>query len=238
MGFGASGSAAGLYLIGAGDGGPCQLHSVGKRKNGATETPTKNINWCALWQKNSKKKIAQHHCRVGVCNLTMMIVKRKIWPCLDGDLSESWNLDEKSVWGPYHDLNSSKCDSNMKFKRCRGQAPKQQIHNMSFLSRTFKTDPGAMRRAADCYFILHLTEDVLMLFDRVSCFSLQRSAGVHVEMVSAPDPTCAPVPTARSQHPVAPSQVVQHLLIPTGSSFEPCCLQLNGRVGLYIDRGR
>jgi len=50
-----------------------------------------------------------------------------------------------------------------------------------------------------------------MLFERVSCSSLQRSAGVHVEMVSAPDPTCAPVPTARLPHPVDPNQVVQHL---------------------------
>ncbi len=54
-----------------------------------------------------------------------------------------------------------------------------------------------------------------MLFDQVSCSSLQRSAGVHVEMDSAPDPTCAPAPTARLPHPVDPSQVVkQHLNFP------------------------
>lgn len=54
-----------------------------------------------------------------------------------------------------------------------------------------------------------------MLFDRLSFSSLQQFAGVYVEMVSAPGPTCAPVPTARSPHPVDPSQVVkQHLPFP------------------------
>lgn len=70
-----------------------------------------------------------------------------------------------------------------------------------------------------------------MLFDRVSFSSLQQFAEVHVEMVSAPGPTCAPVPTVRSHHPVDPSQVVkQHLPFPE-DSFEARCPQFDG---LYI----
>lgn len=58
-----------------------------------------------------------------------------------------------------------------------------------------------------------------MLSEPMSLSSLQQSAGVHVEMVSAPGPTCAPVPTARSPHPVDPSQVVKSTSPLLGSEF-------------------
>lgn len=67
-----------------------------------------------------------------------------------------------------------------------------------------------------------------MLFDRVSFSSLQQFAEVHVEMVSAPGPTCAPVPTARSPHPVDPSQVVKPPLSFPEDSFEAHYLQFDG----------
>lgn len=186
----------------------------GKENNWA-KTACANWKHTHLWQQNSKKKIARSCCQEGFYNLTMMMVKRKIWPYLGCGLFEFGNIiDESSEWGLDRGLRCTKWNSNMKSKPCRRQADKHQIHNMNFLSRTIKTKPGALKRALDCYFILHLTEDIFMLFDRVSCSSLQRSAGVHVETVSAPDQTCAPAPTDRSPHPVDPSQVVkQHLLI-------------------------
>lgn len=162
----------------------------------------------------------------------MMKVSRNIWPYLDCGLFEFWNIiDKSSVWGLDHGLSCTKWNSNLKFKTCSGQADKQEIHNMNFLSRTIEINPGTITWA--CYFILHLTEDVFMLFDRVSCSSLQRSAGVHVEMVSAPDPTCAPAPTARSPHPVDPSQVVkQHLLFP--KEWTPLKLVIVSLMGFII----
>lgn len=70
------------------------------------------------------------------------------------------------------------------------------------------------------------------MFDRVSCSPLQRSAGVHVEMVSAPDPTCAPAPTARSPHPVDPSQVVKQFL-PFPTEWTPLKLAIICFMGFY-----
>lgn len=48
-----------------------------------------------------------------------------------------------------------------------------------------------------------------MLLHSAPFSPLQRSVGVHVETVSAPGPTCAPVPPARSLRPADPSQVCQ-----------------------------
>lgn len=161
----------------------------------------------------------------------MMKVNGKIWPYLDYRLFEFWNIiDESSVWGLDHGRSCTKWNSNLKFKTRSGQFDKQQIHNVNFLSRTIETNPGAVKWAFDCCFILHLTEDLFYVFDWVSCSSLQRSAGAHVEMVSAPGPTCAPAPTARSPHPVDPNQVVkQHLLFPQKvNSLRVHCHQLDG----------
>lgn len=81
-------------------------------------------------------------------------------------------------------------------------------------------------------FIFHLTEHVFVLFDRASFSSFQQSAGVRVETVSAPGPTCAPVPTARSPHPADPSQVVkQNQLFPGNST--PWILTFNPSDGSY-----
>lgn len=160
-----------------------------------------------------------------------MKVKRKIWPYLDCGLFEFWDIiDESSVWGLDRGLSCTKWNSNLKLKTCSGQADKQQIQNMNFLSRTIKRNPGTIKWALDCYFILHLTEDVFILFDWVSCSSLQRSAGVHAETVSAPDPTCAPAPTDRSPRPVDPSQVVkQHPLFP--KEWTPLKLPITSLMG-------
>lgn len=145
----------------------------------------------------------------------MMRVKRKVWPYLDCGLFGFWNiLDKSSVWGLDHGLSFPKLNSKLKFKTC-SEADKQQIHNMNFLSSTTKTNPDTIKLLKLLLLLFYLAPDkrhFFMLFDWVSCSSLQRSAGVHVEMVFAPDPTCAPAPTARPPHPVDPSQVVkQHL---------------------------
>lgn len=70
----------------------------------------------------------------------MMKVKRKVWPYLDCGLFEFWNIiEESSEWGLDHGLSCTKWNSNLKFKTRSGQADKQQIHDMNFLSRTLKT---------------------------------------------------------------------------------------------------
>lgn len=45
----------------------------------------------------------------------------------------------------------------MKFKTCSRQADKQQIHNVTSLSCTIKTNPGPIKGALGYNFILHLT---------------------------------------------------------------------------------
>lgn len=75
---------------------------------------------------------------------------------------------------------------------------------------------------------------LFMLFHHLLRSYLQQSAGVHVEMVSAPDPTCAPVPMARLPHPVDRSQVVQHIPFYTTTHstdvfyYLVCIFQING----------
>lgn len=53
----------------------------------------------------------------------------------------------------------------------------------------------------DAWFAFLTTSDLVL------CFLLQQSAAVHVAMDSAPDRTCAPVPTATSPRPVDPNPV-------------------------------
>lgn len=72
---------------GSGGGGrPCQQESVGNRIT-AQKRPTPKTHWCTLMA-TTVKKIAGRYFRVGSCNLTMMRVKRRMWPYFDCGLFE------------------------------------------------------------------------------------------------------------------------------------------------------
>lgn len=110
----------------------------GKENKSTKTAPTENTNWSTFMATQTQKKIEnQSRCQVGLYNLTMMIVTRKIWQYLDCGLFEFWNIiDERSVWALDHGLNYTKWNCNLKFKPCSWQADRQQAHNMKFLSRT------------------------------------------------------------------------------------------------------
>lgn len=116
--------------------GPKPTTVCGKENKSTKTAPTENTNWSTFMATKTQKKIAPSCCQVGLYNLTMMIVTRKIWQYLDCGLFEFWNIiDERSVWALDHGLNYTKWNCNLKFKPCSWQADRQQTQN-KFLSRT------------------------------------------------------------------------------------------------------